>query len=168
MYSQSQFLKALLLSFIVFCFAHSADAATISDLQRRAADGDVEAQTELGSAYLNGTIVDNDFKQARFWLEQAALKGNARAQNNYAHLLVFGKGGPEDILNGVGWFEKSIAQGYQAAEYNLATLMEEGVRITANTHEIEPDEVQFGLPVEVMFEELPDGQTLYRFKKREA
>jgi len=46
--------------------------------------------------------------------------------------------------------------------------MEEGVRITANTHEIEPDEVQFGLPVEVMFEELPDGQTLYRFKKREA
>jgi len=46
--------------------------------------------------------------------------------------------------------------------------MEEGVRITANTHEIEPDEVQVGLPVEVMFEELPDGQTLYRFKKREA
>ena len=46
--------------------------------------------------------------------------------------------------------------------------MEEGVRITANTHEMEPDEVQIGVPVEVMFEKLPDGQTLYRFKKREA
>ncbi|MFO8011609.1 MAG: Zn-ribbon domain-containing OB-fold protein [Dehalococcoidia bacterium] len=45
---------------------------------------------------------------------------------------------------------------------------DEGVRITANTHDIEPEEVRIGLPVEVMFEELPDGQTLYRFKKREA
>ncbi len=44
---------------------------------------------------------------------------------------------------------------------------DEGVRITANTHDIEPEEVRIGLPVEVMFEELPDGQTLYRFKKRE-
>lgn len=46
--------------------------------------------------------------------------------------------------------------------------LEEGVRITANTHEIPADEVYIGMPVEIMFEELPDGQTLYRFKKREA
>jgi uncharacterized OB-fold protein len=46
--------------------------------------------------------------------------------------------------------------------------LEEGVRICTNTHEIEPDEVQIGLPVEVMFEDLPDGQSVYRFKKREV
>lgn len=46
--------------------------------------------------------------------------------------------------------------------------MEEGPRIVANVHEIEPDELQIGMPVEVMFEDLPDGQSVYRFKKREA
>lgn len=46
--------------------------------------------------------------------------------------------------------------------------MEEGPRIVANVHEIEPNELRIGLPVEVMFEHLPDGQTVYRFKKREA
>jgi len=46
--------------------------------------------------------------------------------------------------------------------------MEEGPRIVANVHEIEPNELRIGMPVEVMFEDLPDGQTVYRFKKREA
>ncbi len=45
--------------------------------------------------------------------------------------------------------------------------LEEGVRITANTHEIDAGDVYIGMPVEIMFEELPDGQTLYRFKRRE-
>jgi len=60
---------------------------------------------------------------------------------------------------------------YPAYELPYAVVLvelEEGVRIVTNTHEIEPDEVQIGLPVEVMFEDLPDGQTVYRFKKREA
>ncbi len=60
---------------------------------------------------------------------------------------------------------------YPAFELPYAVVLvelEEGVRITANSHEMEPDEIEPGVPVEVMFEDLHDGQTLYRFKKREA
>ena len=60
---------------------------------------------------------------------------------------------------------------YPAYELPYAVTLvelEEGPRLVSNTHEIEPDEVQIGLPVEVMFEDLPDGQTVYRVKKREA
>ncbi|MFO8101290.1 MAG: OB-fold domain-containing protein [Dehalococcoidia bacterium] len=58
---------------------------------------------------------------------------------------------------------------YPAYELPYAVVlveMEEGVRICANTHGIEPDELEIGLPVEVMFEDLPDGQSVFRFKKR--
>ena len=44
--------------------------------------------------------------------------------------------------------------------------LEEGVRLTANTHEIHPNEIFIGMPVEIMFEDLEDDLTLYRFKKR--
>ena len=60
---------------------------------------------------------------------------------------------------------------YPAYELPYAVVlveMEEGVRICANTHEIEPDELEIGMPVEVMFEDLPDGQSVFRFKKRGA
>ncbi len=46
--------------------------------------------------------------------------------------------------------------------------LEEGVRITANTHEIPAEEVYIGMPVEVTFEDLAPDFTLYRFKKRGA
>lgn len=58
---------------------------------------------------------------------------------------------------------------YPAYELPYAVVlveMEEGSRICANTHEIEPDEIYIGMPVEVMFEDLPDGQSVFRFKKR--
>ena len=60
---------------------------------------------------------------------------------------------------------------YPAYELPYAVVLvelEEGPRICANTHEIEPDEIEIGMPVEVMYEDLPDGQTVYRFKKRES
>ena len=46
--------------------------------------------------------------------------------------------------------------------------LEEGVRITGNTDEIHPDEIYVGMPVEIMFEDLEDDLTLYRFKKRDG
>ena len=53
--------------------------------------------------------------------------------------------------------------------YNVVLVeLEEGPRICANTHEIDPDDLEIGMPVEVMFEDLWDGQSVYRFKKRET
>lgn len=59
---------------------------------------------------------------------------------------------------------------YPAYELPYAVALvelEEGVRLVSNTHEIEPDDLQIGLPVEVMFEDIWDGQTVYRVKKRD-
>lgn len=44
--------------------------------------------------------------------------------------------------------------------------MEEGVRLTANIVDAEPDEVYIGMPVEVTYNSPMEGLTLYQFKKR--
>jgi len=44
--------------------------------------------------------------------------------------------------------------------------LEEGVRIVANTTGIDTEEIHIGMPVKVVFEDLGDDLTLYRFTKR--
>ncbi|MEE8374169.1 MAG: Zn-ribbon domain-containing OB-fold protein [Dehalococcoidia bacterium] len=46
--------------------------------------------------------------------------------------------------------------------------LDEGPRLTSNLVDITPEEVSIGIPVEVVFEEIPDGITIYKFKRREA
>ncbi len=46
--------------------------------------------------------------------------------------------------------------------------LEEGVRIISNLMDIEPDEIEIGMPVEVAFDDISDDLTLYKFKRRAA
>ncbi|MEZ5171283.1 MAG: Zn-ribbon domain-containing OB-fold protein [Acidimicrobiia bacterium] len=46
--------------------------------------------------------------------------------------------------------------------------LEEGIRLVSNLMDIEPDEVEFGMPVEVVFDDISDDLTLYKFKRRAA
>lgn len=46
--------------------------------------------------------------------------------------------------------------------------MEEGVRLVANMIDCEPDEVEIGMPIEVVFDDIADDLTLFKFKKREG
>ena len=44
--------------------------------------------------------------------------------------------------------------------------MEEGVRLVSNMTDVPPEEIRIGMPVEVVFEEVGQGLTLPKFKKR--
>ncbi|UCC61318.1 MAG: Zn-ribbon domain-containing OB-fold protein [Dehalococcoidia bacterium] len=46
--------------------------------------------------------------------------------------------------------------------------LEEGVRLTSNVVDMKPEDVYIGMPVEVVFEDLTDDLTVYKFKKREG
>lgn len=46
--------------------------------------------------------------------------------------------------------------------------LEEGVRLISNMTDTDPEEVDFGMAVEVTFEDLADDLTLYRFTKAEG
>ena len=44
--------------------------------------------------------------------------------------------------------------------------LEEGVRIVSNMLDAEPEDVHIGLPVEVAFDDIADGLTLFKFTRR--
>ncbi|MFW9842923.1 MAG: Zn-ribbon domain-containing OB-fold protein [Candidatus Thorarchaeota archaeon] len=44
--------------------------------------------------------------------------------------------------------------------------LEEGVRLISNLVGVDPDRIEIGMPVEVVFDEIAEGQYLPRFRKR--
>jgi uncharacterized OB-fold protein len=44
----------------------------------------------------------------------------------------------------------------------------EGVRMISNMHDVAPEDIQIGMPVEVVFDDLADDLTLPKFRKREV
>jgi uncharacterized OB-fold protein len=46
--------------------------------------------------------------------------------------------------------------------------MAEGVRIISNLHDVKPEEVYVGMPVEVVFDDIADDLTLPKFRRREV
>jgi TPR repeat protein len=57
-------------------------AKTTEDCQRKAAQGDAEAQTHMGIQYLAGLGVPQDTTQGLVWLHRAAAQGHAEAQTD--------------------------------------------------------------------------------------
>jgi hypothetical protein len=86
----------------------------ISDLRRKAEQGDAERQFNLGMLYYEGHGVTQDYAMARQWWEQAAAQGNAAAQYNLGVLYKKGQGVPQNDATAREWFEKAAAQGHEA------------------------------------------------------
>lgn len=78
-------------------------AASLKAFQSLAAQGNAEAQNNLGELYAKGQGVPQDYAQARQWYEKAAAQGNALAQNNLAELYFAGLGVPQDYVRAYLW-----------------------------------------------------------------
>jgi len=100
--------------------------AFVQTLRTRAAQGDAEAQTNLGLLYYNGQGVPQDYVQAAKWLEKAAVEGFAGAQVAFGLLYDEGKGVPQDYTRARQWYEKAAAQGNVWAQGMLGLLYYEG------------------------------------------
>jgi localization factor PodJL len=60
-------------------------------------------------------------------IAQAAMRGDAAAQYEYAVRLSEGRGAPMDLKAAAFWFEKAAAQGLAPAQYRLGSIYEKGV-----------------------------------------
>ena len=60
-----------------------------------------------------------DYKSAKYWYEQAALQGNASAQNNLGAMLANAEGGKRDPKKALVWYSKSAKQCNSTAQLNL-------------------------------------------------
>ena len=71
---------------------------------KSAEQGNVGAQTDLGTRYANGNGVPQDYLMAAKWYRKAADQGYAYAQTSLAWMYFLGHGVPQDYVRAHMWF----------------------------------------------------------------
>ncbi|PID76505.1 MAG: hypothetical protein CSB24_06290 [Deltaproteobacteria bacterium] len=93
-------------------------------LSRAAAQGKTspEAQMALGTIYLRGQAVPQNYVKAKESLHQAALAGNAEAQNELGFMYFVGNGVEKDYDQAMKWFDQAAGQGLSIAQFNVGMM----------------------------------------------
>ena len=84
-------------------------AEDLQTLRTRAAQGDAQAQVELGFRYKHGEGVPKDYATAQGWYEKAAAQGDTTAQLNLGVLYADGLGVSQDYMRAYMWFSLAAA-----------------------------------------------------------
>ena len=74
-----------------------------------AAQGDAEAQLNLGVMYAHGHGVPQDYAEALKWFRLAAAQGHAEAQYNLGVMYLNGQGIAQDDVQAYKWFDLAAA-----------------------------------------------------------
>jgi len=97
--------------------------------------GLVEAQCNLGIAYLFGKGVAKDYNQAAEWFRKAANKGNHVAELHMGLIYEHGYGVERDYLEAARWYKLAADQGNADALNNLARFYEIGLGVAQDPHQ---------------------------------
>ena len=92
------------------------------DTLKKAEQGDVIAQFNLGFMYDFGRGVPLDKTEAVKWYRKAAEQGLADAQFNLSNMYRNGEGVPQDYTEAVKWYRMAAEQGNADAQYNLGVM----------------------------------------------
>lgn len=95
-------------------------------LQKAADQGDADAQNALGSSYIQGVGVPQNFARATELIRQAALQGHLEAQTNMGDLCSAGIGLPKNNLEAVKWYRLAAQKGYARAQNSLGISYMDG------------------------------------------
>ena len=102
-------------------WALGQDPDPLTEIRRRADQGDADAQFTLGTIYSVGQIMfangvrvgpENDAAEAAKWYRMAAEQGNATAQARLGVMHTRGEGVPENDAEAVKWYRLAAEQGH--------------------------------------------------------
>lgn len=91
-------------------------------LRQAAALGDANAEFVIGTRYLNGEKVQQDYAKAAYWYGKAAAQGLAPAQYRVATMYERGRGVEKDLKAALGWYERAASLGNVKSMHNAAVL----------------------------------------------
>lgn len=102
----------ILLAALVLPSGHASGSPprdlSAADLQTQAAQGDANAQNNLGVLYFEGQGGPQNYAKARQWFEKAVTQGHARAQYNLGTLYHNGQGVPQDYVRAYMWYNLAV------------------------------------------------------------
>lgn len=101
-------------------------ASSSPQLAALAAQGDANAELQMGQRYADGNGVIKNDKEAARWFERAARQGQPEAQYRYGLALLDGRGVVQDYKAAFSWIEKPAKQGHANAQFSLGELYRYG------------------------------------------
>ena len=114
------------LTALALCAPVQAQTPEIDELRTQAAQGDADAQFNLGTSYDDGRGVPQDAAEAVHWFRLAADQGDANVQGNLGARYDTGRGVPQDAAEAVRWFRLAADQGNTNAQSNLGHVYANG------------------------------------------
>ena len=126
-------LATLNIAFLYFNLVDANDRRVFKWMLKASLQGNVNAQSELGLLYYNGSggALQSTTK-ALEWIQKSATQGNIYAQNNLGWMYQNGDGVTQSYKAASEWYQKSAEQGYDIAQGNLAYLYLNGLGVIAN------------------------------------
>ena len=115
-------MKPLVAVLVALAVGAQAQTPEIDALRARAAQGDAEAQVNLGVRYDTGRGVPQDAAEAMRWYRLAADQGYALGQYNLGVRYATGEGVPQDYTEAVRWYRLAAGQGHAQAQYHLGGM----------------------------------------------
>jgi TPR repeat protein len=109
--------------------AQAFEGINMEELLKKAEEGDVEAMTQLGVAYMKGTGVKRDKVKGAELYQKAADKGYDQAQWNLAFAYLNGRGVNEDYNEAARYMKMAAEQGYPPAQYDLGMMYLQGIGV---------------------------------------
>ncbi len=97
--------------------------------QPLAAQGDAQAQLNLGTLYDFGQGVQMDVALAVKWYRAAATQGNQAAQFNLGMMYETGRGTPQHYADAALWYQTAAQEGLAIAQHQLGIMYLDGVGV---------------------------------------
>ncbi len=97
-------------------------SSAIMWFQEAVAQGDADAEANLGSAYQKGQGVVPDLSKAAYWYQQSADQNDAYGQYELALMYQYGRGVPQNTGLAVTLLKQAAAQGMAEAQKQLASI----------------------------------------------
>jgi hypothetical protein len=91
----------------------------INQIKELAENDVIQAQNDLGVAYMTGDGVEYNEQQAVYWFHRAAFQGNPEAIANFGMCLLFGKGITKDISAALYVLESAYLMGIDNVIKNI-------------------------------------------------
>jgi len=117
---------------LAFCsgIGFAADPDAIAMLTRAAEHGADASQVLLAVAYLNGDAgLTRDPGRAAYWFEQAAIRGNAYAEERLGDLYEQGIGIAENRKLAFDWRVKAARRGSLEAQVKVGRMLQDGIGV---------------------------------------
>lgn len=89
---------------------------SLSEIQKKAKNGDAEAQFYLSHMYYDGELVAIDKGQAFYWCKQSAEQGYTKAQYVLGFMFYEGEGTLIDKKEAAYWVKQAYKKGFQPAK----------------------------------------------------